>query len=117
MEQKYYEEKFQALMDADLDGGDSSALWDEFRQATQRLLQARKNADIGPPVVVATRQYDMGCYGVMLYYIATGMPHIPMDPQQEIGEKEVETLIGWERAKLNECLGNLPDGWDCCLVS
>ena len=112
MEQKYYEEKFQALMDADLDGGDSSALWDEFRRARQRLLQARKNADIGPPTVVATRQYDMWCYGVMLYYIATGMPHIPMDAQQEIGEKEVETLIGWDQAKLNECLGNIPDGWD-----
>ena len=54
----------------------------------------------------------MWCFGVMIYYISTGVHFLPMDAKQEIAEKEVKLLINWDQTKLAKCLEQVPTGWE-----
>jgi serine/threonine protein kinase len=87
--------------------------WLEVARLSQQLAaQASSGQTIAPADVVATIQYDMWCFGVLLYYLCTGIQLFNVDVQEELAEEDdLVKLKLWEAKVKSSKLAKVGHGW------
>jgi len=64
-------------------------------QAAVEYHKLYKEHGKGPPKVNASTQYDMWCFGVLLYYLCTGKQLFVMDVREEVKQNELQKIVNW----------------------
>jgi len=86
------------------------------REATSRLKQVQTaSAAIKP--VIAKSQYDMWCFGVLLYYLCTGEQLFSMDFREEVKDQELVKIQYWCQEQMVLKLRMVPAGWPRSLLA
>ena len=62
--------------------------------AVEYHLREKEHGE-GPPEVKASPQYDMWCFGVLLYYLCTGKQLFVMDVREEVELDELSKIENW----------------------
>jgi hypothetical protein len=62
------------------------------------------------PAVVATPQYDMWCFGVLLYYLSTGEQLFVMDLREDVKDAELVNIEGRNKETMLWKLASIPKG-------
>jgi serine/threonine protein kinase len=87
--------------------------WPEVTRLSQQLeAQSISGQTSAPTEVVATIQYDMWCFGVLLYYLCTGIQLFNVDVREELAEQdELKKLKLWEPKVKALKLAKVGYGW------
>ena len=64
-------------------------------QAAIEYHKLNKKHGEGPPKVKASTQYDMWCFGVLLYYLCTGNQLFVMNEREEVELDELKKIVNW----------------------
>ena len=64
-------------------------------QAAVEYHKLNKEHGESPPKVQASTQYDMWCFGVLLYYLCTGKQLFVMDVREEVELDELSKIVNW----------------------
>jgi len=73
--------------------------------AVEYYLREKEHGE-GPPKVKASPQYDMWCFGVLLYYLCTGKQLFVMDVREEVKQNELQKIVNWSDEDFVEKVDN-----------
>jgi serine/threonine protein kinase len=89
----------------------------EVARLYKRCEEAKHNSkDSRPPSVIASSQYDVWCFGVLLYYMFTGRQLFNLDTREDVDDEELKMLADWNSATKNEKLCKVPYSWPKSLL-
>lgn len=92
----------------------------EVQRLSLELNQVASSLDreVTPTVVQASAQYDMWCFGCLLYYLCTGIQLFNVDVREDIAdEPDLTTLAAWPADVKTSKLRKISHGWPKALLS
>jgi ankyrin repeat protein/serine/threonine protein kinase len=72
--------------------------------------------DPKPPNVIASCQYDMWCFGVLLYFLFTGKQLFNVDTKEDVDYEDLLRICTWENSWKDEKLSKVNSKWPIKLL-
>jgi len=69
-----------------------------------------------PKDVIASPQYDMWCFGALLYFLCTGKQLFNVDMKEDVDDDDLVTLRNWDVASKYEKLSKVDTKWPVSLL-
>jgi ankyrin repeat protein/serine/threonine protein kinase len=69
------------------------------------------NGEQGAPVVIASSQYDMWCFGVLLYFLCTGKQLFNVDTKEDVDTEDLVRIRDWDNDWKKEKLSKVDAKW------
>lgn len=69
-----------------------------------------------PRDVIATSQYDMWCFGALLYFLCTGKQLFNVDMKEDVDDDDLVTLRNWDVTSKYEKLSKVDTKWPVSLL-
>ena len=76
-----------------------------------------KKPQIKPKDVIASPQYDMWCFGALLYFLCTGKHLFNVDMKEDVDDEDLIILRDWENNRKCEKLSKVDSKWPVSLLS
>lgn len=99
------------------------ALTSELQQLVSASLPAHramsKDTPTPPPqptAPIASKAYDMWCFGVLLYQLCTGQTLFHTDAREDVNEEELALLVEWSDGTKSSKLDQIADPWPRVLL-
>jgi len=71
---------------------------------------------IKPVDVIATPQYDMWCFGALLYFLCTGKQLFNVDMKEDVDDEDLRILRDWDDDWKYELLSKVDSKWPVALL-
>lgn len=71
---------------------------------------------VKPEYVIATPQYDMWCFGVLLYFLCTGKQLFNVDTKEDVDDDDLVKIRDWDDNWKKEKLSKVGKGWPLKLL-
>jgi serine/threonine protein kinase len=88
----------------------------------KRLVQLRSKSSLlrdtqsKPRDVIASSQYDMWCFGALLYFLCTGKQLFNVDMKEDVDDDDLMTLRDWDVTSKYEKLSKVDTKWPVSLL-
>jgi serine/threonine protein kinase len=105
LEAKFEEAKRSGTLD------DIISLGNAFKQVKEDMAPSSPSLEI-----LASSKLDMWSFGVLLYYLCTGMQLFNMDTPKDIRDNNLRCLRDWDDVSLCTKLQEIPEGWPRALL-
>ncbi|KAL3918524.1 MAG: hypothetical protein SGILL_004196, partial [Bacillariaceae sp.] len=69
------------------------------------------NGEHRAPVVIASCQYDMWCFGVLLYFLCTGKQLFNVDTKEDVDDEDLMRIRDWDSDWKREKLAKVDAKW------
>ncbi|KAG7343441.1 ankyrin repeat domain protein [Nitzschia inconspicua] len=69
-----------------------------------------------PPSVIASCQYDMWCFGVLLYFLFTGKQLFNVDTKEDVDDEDLLRICSWDNRWKEEKLSKVKSKWPLKLL-
>jgi ankyrin repeat protein/serine/threonine protein kinase len=69
-----------------------------------------------PEFVTATPQYDMWCFGALLYFLCTGKQLFNVDTKEDVDDEDLVKIRDWDDNSKEERLSKVGPGWPLKLL-
>lgn len=87
---------------------------DAVRSRNDSML---KKPQIKPKDVIASPQYDMWCFGALLYFLCTGKHLFNVDMKEDVDDEDLIILRDWDNNRKCEKLSKVDSKWPVSLLS
>lgn len=88
----------------------------------KRLIELRSRSPLlketqrKPRDVIASSQYDMWCFGALLYFLCTGKQLFNVDMKEDVDDEDLEILQNWDVASKYKKLSKVNSKWPISLL-
>lgn len=89
----------------------------QARKEAQTKLKQLRSSSRAPTTVRATPQYDMWCFGALLYYLCSGTQLFNMDFREDVNDSDLGIIQHWSNERMLTKLQSIPEGWPRGLVA
>jgi len=88
----------------------------EFQNALEKLKDLKRKPMSCEPVIAST-QYDLWCFGVLMYYLVTGEHLFKLNTREDVTTKELRKIVEWDERAKGDKLELVQKGWPRKLLS